>query len=138
MSYIILSCPTKKFAWFIEENQLLEIGIERGLLIVRVSRYSRIADYAVDPGWMLGIVNEHRRLLSDPRYPKDAQPLPAFSVEHFTLCRPAIQRLAKLVVLGEVEQEAVAPAAQRGPAAPPVLPPGFLTRGPQPPPSPAL
>lgn len=135
MNYITVTCP-KQFVWLIEENQLLEVGVEHGLLKVRINRFSKVAEYAVDPGWMLKALNEHRRLISDPRYPKDTQPFPAFGLEHLSLCRPAIQRLAMLFVVGEVGQS-VAPAAQRGPAEPPVLPPGFVPQGPKPPQPPA-
>lgn len=130
MSYIVYMCPGR-FIWLVESSQILEIGFEAGHLKARINRLSHVSECTIDGVWMREALNEYARLTTAPVCVPPGVPL---GLQHLKLCRPAIERLGKLVAVGETDQSGPA-AAQPAPPGP-LLPAGFLPKAPQPPPSP--
>lgn len=130
MKNILLQCPKQKFVCLIAPEQILEYGVNRGMLFVRVNRFSHVAEYQIDYPAMLATVNKERGL-------KGLSPLPALTVEHLPLFVAVTEAAKVLVVVGEVGRQGGEPPAR--PGIPPMeLPPGFGPQAPTPPQPPAL
>lgn len=130
MKYILLQCPKQKFVCLIASEQILEYGVNRGMLFVRINRFSHVAEYQIDYPAILAAVNMERRL-------KSSEPLPTLKMEDLPLLVSTTEKQGTLVVVGEVGRQGGEPPAR--PGTPPTdLPPGFGPQAPTPPQPPAL